>query len=100
MGDMLRVARVYSRFGAPKPFVIPNRTHKQIDIGKELEMISDKEAAELAAKQKSERVLIPLVFQERITDGFGTYLYSHRDHLEDVENYTKQIELAKKDVSM
>ena len=45
------------------PFVLPVRGHKQVDVVKDFEMISDKEAAEMAAQRRKERVLVPIIFR-------------------------------------
>lgn len=60
----------------------------------------EEDAAEIAAKIRKERVLVPYIFRERIKDGFGTYIYSDKHHVEDKKAYQEQIELSKKDISM
>jgi len=82
------------------PFVLPVRGHKQVDVVKDFEMISDKEAAEMAAQRRKERVLVPIIFRERVLDGTGVYKYSSAHHQQDIDIYTKQIELQKQDVSI
>uniref|UniRef100_A0A7S4IIU7 Uncharacterized protein n=1 Tax=Vannella robusta TaxID=1487602 RepID=A0A7S4IIU7_9EUKA len=105
---MLRsvLGRSVSRVSAftSQAFVIPQRTKKTDSpvptMGGNAAEISGEEAAAAATQRRKERVLVPLVFQERVKDGYSVYRYSHRHHLEDVEAYHRQIELSKQEVSM
>jgi len=79
-------------------FVIPNRLAQQ--AAAEVEEIGTSEEVQAAIQRRKERVLIPVIFRERVTDGTSTYIYSLTHQLEDIEEYKKQLELSKQDVSM
>lgn len=54
-------------------------------------------ATQPGAKQ---RVLVPLLFRERVIDGESVYKFNPIHHKEDLEAYKKQIEMQHQDVSL